>query len=112
MDVNTGIDLVTDGIYDFTIIVDPETLTYDAIVSDGTTTWDSRTNGFADGLGWRTAADNIGGWGDFQGVQQRDLTSYPGYIDVFTGGIIGRQCDHCRRWLDPIVTPEHEDTGV
>lgn len=62
VDVNTGIGLVTDGIYDFTIIVDPKTLTYDAIISDGTTTWDSRTNGFADGLGWRTAADNVGGY--------------------------------------------------
>ncbi len=51
-------------------------------------------------------------WGDLQGVQQRDLVSYPGHGAIFTDEIIGRQCDLCRCWLDPIVTPEHEDTGV
>jgi len=48
---------VTSGqVYDFTIVVDPLTQSYDATVSDG-------TNSFtATDLGWRTAATEIGQW--------------------------------------------------
>ncbi len=67
VDVNTGIDIATDGVYDFTIIIDPTTLTYDAIITDGTTTWNSTENGFADGLGWRTSATTLGGYLGFGG---------------------------------------------
>ncbi len=53
--VDTDMALVAGGVYEFTLTIDPETQTYDAIVSDGT---DSFT---AEDLGWRTAAKNVGG---------------------------------------------------
>jgi len=56
LNVDTNIDIVAGGVYDFTIVVDPETWTYDATVSDGV---DSFT---ATDLGWRTNAANVGGY--------------------------------------------------
>ncbi|MBN1589183.1 MAG: PEP-CTERM sorting domain-containing protein [Pirellulales bacterium] len=59
MNVDTNIDLVSGGVYDFTIVVDPTTQTYDATVSDG-------TNSFtANDLGWRTSAHEVGGYLSF-----------------------------------------------
>jgi hypothetical protein len=51
-------------------------------------------------------------WGDFQGVRQVDHTSYPGRSDIFTDEVIGKQCDHCRGWLDPIVASTREEIGI
>ena len=53
-------------------------------------------------------------WGDFQGVLQRDLSSFPGLPEVFVDAIIGRQCDDCRCRLNPTVGnwQEHGDVGI
>lgn len=53
--VATGIDIVAGGVYEFTIIVDPETHTYDATVSNGAESFTITD------LGWRSAALGIGG---------------------------------------------------
>jgi hypothetical protein len=53
--VDTNVDIVTGGVYDFTIVVDPTTQSYDATVSDGTNTFTAMN------LGWRTAGDQVGG---------------------------------------------------
>jgi hypothetical protein len=59
LNVDTNIDITTGGVYDFTIVVDPTTQSYDATVSDG-------TNSFtANDLGWRTNAAQVGGYLSF-----------------------------------------------
>jgi hypothetical protein len=59
--VSTGIALTTGGVYDFTIVVDPTNQSYDATISDGTSTYDS-TVLHPDGLLWRSSATEIGGY--------------------------------------------------
>ena len=59
--VGSGIELVTGGVYDFTIFLDVDTQTYDVTVTDGTTTFT------AEDLGWRTSATNVGGYLNFGG---------------------------------------------
>ncbi len=59
--VDTGIALATGGVYDFTIVVDPTTQTYDMTIFDGTDTYDS-TVANPDGLGWRSSATEVGGY--------------------------------------------------
>jgi hypothetical protein len=57
--VDTNIDIATGGVYDFTIVVDPTTRSYDATVSNG-------TNSFtANDLGWRTSGAQVGGYLSF-----------------------------------------------
>jgi hypothetical protein len=59
LNVDTNIDITTGGVYDFTIVVNPVTQSYDATVSDG-------TNSFtATDLGWRTSAKSVGGYLSF-----------------------------------------------
>ncbi|NLE36603.1 MAG: PEP-CTERM sorting domain-containing protein [Pirellulaceae bacterium] len=57
--VNTDVVVHTGGVYDFTIVVKPGSQSYDATVSDGTTSFT------ATGLGWRTSATTIGGYLSF-----------------------------------------------
>ncbi|HLA84135.1 MAG TPA: dockerin type I domain-containing protein [Thermoguttaceae bacterium] len=59
LNVDTNIDITTGGVYDFTIVVDPTTQSYDATVSDGTNTFT------ATDLGWRTTATEVGGYLSF-----------------------------------------------
>ena len=53
--VDTNIALVQGGVYEFTIVVDPETQTYDATVDDGNSSFSAYN------LGWRTDATYVGG---------------------------------------------------
>ncbi|MBN2024409.1 MAG: PEP-CTERM sorting domain-containing protein [Pirellulales bacterium] len=61
LNVDTDVSLATGGVYDFTIVVHPNTQSYDATVSDGTTSFTSS------GLGWRTDATSVGGYLTFSG---------------------------------------------
>ncbi|MBN2217319.1 MAG: BNR-4 repeat-containing protein [Pirellulales bacterium] len=54
--VASDVAVTTGQVYDFTIVVDPETQSYDATVSDGIHSFT------ATGLGWQTAAAEIGQW--------------------------------------------------
>jgi hypothetical protein len=66
--VESGISLVEGGIYDFSVSLDVATRTYDVTVTDGSTTCT------IEGLGWRTGADEVGGWLNFD--MQSDAYSY------------------------------------
>jgi hypothetical protein len=54
--VASDVAVVVGQVYDFTIIMDPETQSYIGTVSNGTDTFTTET------LGWRTDATAIGGW--------------------------------------------------
>ena len=70
--------------------------------------WDCPT------CGDRVYAGDPKDWGDYQGVRQRDLTSYPGWAEVFTREIIDKQCDDCRCRLNPAPPANitREDVGL
>ena len=53
--IGSGIDLVSDKVYDFSITINPETKTWDVTVTDGETTFT------ATDLGWRTSLNAVGG---------------------------------------------------
>jgi len=59
--VDTDIPIETGGVYDFTIVVDPTTQSYDATITYGELSFT------AEDLGWRSAATEIGGWLTFAG---------------------------------------------
>jgi len=65
LNIDTNVDIVAGGVYDFTIVVDPETRSYDATVSDGVHSFT------ATDLGWRTSAADVGGYLHF-GTRQSD----------------------------------------
>jgi len=65
LNVDTDVDIVAGGVYDFTIVVDPETRSYNATVSDGVHSFT------ANDLGWRTSAADVGGYLHF-GTRQSD----------------------------------------
>jgi len=60
--INTDVPIVTGGVYDFTIVVDPDTRTYDATIS-----YNGGPPVTVEDLGWRTAATRIGGYLTFAG---------------------------------------------
>jgi hypothetical protein len=59
---DSNIDIVYGGVYDFTIVVDPTTQTYDATVKYGETTFTAQD------LVWKTASDVVGGSITFMSV--------------------------------------------
>ncbi|MBN2215796.1 MAG: PEP-CTERM sorting domain-containing protein [Pirellulales bacterium] len=75
--VDTNIALHTDHVYDFTIVTDPETQTYDATVTDVT----ASLSFTAYDLGWRTLATEIPGYLCFGG---RDGASTTGDTRQFS----------------------------
>jgi hypothetical protein len=57
--VDSNIAIELGGVYEFTIVVDPETQSYNVVLTDGETTFT------ANDLGWRTATNHVGGWLNF-----------------------------------------------
>ncbi len=64
--VNTDIAMVTGGVYDFKVDVDPATQSWDCTISDGTNTFTET------GLGWRNAGPSSGG---YLGFNARNATT-------------------------------------